>query len=161
MSTRSGKSRRSLLSFCLSTTTNWMSIKRSFVGWLIGLSVRTLIGNRSIVAWLNMPLRVHERKEAMMRIRVQVIIEAYQETTPPHIEEVACFERGALTEDSLGLRLDEAQQMLSGVQQVMTTQQVEHYVEEQRQCSHCQKPLACKGHHQISLRTLFGKLTLD
>jgi hypothetical protein len=96
-----------------------------------------------------------------MRIRVQVLIESDQEATPPHIEEVACFRRDQLSPETLGLRLDEAKQMLAGVQQLMTAQQVENYVEQQRQCPHCQQPLTCKGHHQIGVRTLFGKLTLS
>ncbi len=96
-----------------------------------------------------------------MRIRVQVIIESDQETTPLHSEEVACFERGTLTEESLGLRLSEAKQLLASAQQVMTAQQVEDYVEQQHQCPHCQQPLTCEGHHQIGVRTLFGKLTLE
>jgi hypothetical protein len=96
-----------------------------------------------------------------MRIRVQVILESDQEAVPPHVEEVASFERGPLSPETLGLRLDEAKQMLAGVQQVMTESQVEEYVEQQRQCSHCQQPLARKGHYQIRVRTLFGKLTLS
>jgi hypothetical protein len=97
-----------------------------------------------------------------MRIRIQVIIEADQESVIPlHSEEVACFERGTLSAETLGLRLDEAKQMLAGVQQVMAESQVEEYVEQQRQCPHCQQSLPCKGHHQISVRTLFGKLTLE
>ncbi len=40
-------------------------------------------------------------------------------------------------------------------------QQVEDYVEEQRHCQHCHMFLPLKGHHQIGLRTLFGKLTLE
>src|SRR5450755_196269 len=102
-----------------------------------------------------------ERKEMLMRIRVQVLIESDQEATPLHIEEVACFERDQLTPETLGLRLSEAKQMLASVQQVMTKSQVEEYVERQRQCEHCRQPLACKGHHQIGVRTLFGKLTLS
>ena len=96
-----------------------------------------------------------------MRIRVQVIIESDQETAPPHVEEAACFERGTLSPETLGLRLSEAKQILASVQQVMTAQQVEDYVEQQRQCPHCQEMLACKGQHQIGVRTLFGKLTLE
>lgn len=96
-----------------------------------------------------------------MRIRVQVILESDQESTPLHVEEVASFERGPLSPETLGLRLDEAKQMLAGVQHVMTESQVEEYVEQQRQCQHCQQPLACKGHHQIRVRTLFGKLSLS
>lgn len=96
-----------------------------------------------------------------MRIRVQVLIESDQEAAPLHVEEVACFERDQLAPETLGLRLEEAKQMLVSVQQVMTAQQVEDYVEQQRQCPHCQQPLAYKGHHQIGMRTLFGKLTLS
>ncbi len=95
-----------------------------------------------------------------MRIRVQVLIESDREAAPLHVEDVACFERDHLAPETLGLRLEEAKQMLAGVQQAMTAQQVEEYVEQQRQCSHCQQPLAHKGHHQINVRTLFGKLTL-
>src|SRR5450755_3954726 len=97
-----------------------------------------------------------------MRIRVQVLIESDQESAVPlHIEEVACFKRELLSPETLGLRLEEAKQMLAGVQHVMTESQVEEYVEQQRQCPHCQQPLACKGHHHIGVRTLFGKLTLE
>jgi hypothetical protein len=90
-----------------------------------------------------------------------VIIEADHEATATCVEEVACFERCSLSPATLGLQLDEAKQLLAGIQQIMIAQQVEEYVEQQRQCSHCQQPLACKGHHQIGLRTLFGKLTLE
>lgn len=96
-----------------------------------------------------------------MRILVQVIIESDQEATPALVEDVACLEGGTLSPETFGLRLDEAKQMLAGIQQVMTAQQVKDYVEHQRQCSHCQQSLVCKGHHQIGLRTLFGKLTLS
>jgi hypothetical protein len=97
----------------------------------------------------------------MMRIRVQVIIESDQEAAPPRVEEVACFQRGTLALETLGLQLSEAKQMLSSVQQVMTESQVEEYVQQQRQCSHCQQSVTSKGHHQISMRTLFGKLTIE
>src|SRR5437667_1515011 len=96
----------------------------------------------------------------MMRIRVQIIIESDQEAAPPHVEEVACFQRGTLSPETLGLQRTFAKQMLAGVQQVMTESQVEEYVQQQRQCPHCQQCLAYKGHHQIGMRTLFGKLTL-
>lgn len=96
-----------------------------------------------------------------MRIRVQVLIESDQEAAPLCVEEVACFERGELTPETLGLQLSEAKQVLASVQQVIVAQQVESYVEQQRQCSHCHQTLAYKGHHQINVRTLFGKLTLE
>ena len=72
-----------------------------------------------------------------MHIRIQVIIEADHETMATCVEEVACFERGSLSPETLGLQLDEAKQLLAGVQHIMTAQQVEEYVEQQRQCPHC------------------------
>jgi hypothetical protein len=97
-----------------------------------------------------------------MRIRVQVLIESDQESAVPlYVKEVACFEREQLSPETPGLRLEEAKQMLAGVQHVMTESQVEEYMEQQRQCPHCQRPLVCKGHHHIGVRTLFGKLTLE
>lgn len=96
-----------------------------------------------------------------MRIRVQVLIESDQEATPLRLEEIACLERDHLAPETLGLRLEEAKQMLAGVQQVITESQVEEFIEQQRQCPHCQQPLACKGHRHIGVRTLFGKLTLS
>src|SRR2546421_9495768 len=89
-STPCGKSCRSLRSFCLTIVTIWMITKMNSDAWPTGLSARTLIGEQSTIAWL---LSRQERKEALMRIRVQVLIESDQEATPPHVEEVACFER--------------------------------------------------------------------
>src|SRR5690242_11491856 len=113
-----GKSCRSLHSCCLTTVTIWTTSRASSDAWPIGLSARTLIGEPSTIAWLNMMLARQVRKEALMRIRVQVIIESGQETTPPRVEEVACFERDQLSPEMLGLQLDEAKQMLASVQQV-------------------------------------------
>src|SRR5437588_7885787 len=148
----SGKSCLNSRSFCLTIVTIWTITRMNSGVWPTGLFARTLIGEPSTVAW---PLSRQERKEALMRIRVQVLIESDQEAIPSHIEEVAYFERDQLSPETLGLRLSEAKQMLAGVQQVMTAHQIEEYVEQQCQCSHCQRPLACKGHHQIGVRTLF------
>ena len=52
-----------------------MTIEMSYDNWPTGLSARTLIGEQSTVVWLNMVLGRQERKEALMRIRVQIIIE--------------------------------------------------------------------------------------
>lgn len=96
-----------------------------------------------------------------MRIRVQVLIESDQEAAPCHVEEVACFERDHLSPETFGLQLTEAKQLLASVQHAMAESQVREYVEQQCQCPHCLQPLAYKGHHQIGVRTLFGKLTVE
>src|SRR5437588_128553 len=93
-----------------------------------------------------------ERKEALMCIRVQVILESDQEAVPLHVEEVACFDRGSLSPETLGLRFSEAKQMLAGVQQVMTESQVEEYVEHQLSTSTISRHV-----HQVAER-LEGEL---
>jgi hypothetical protein len=75
-------------------------------------------------------------------------------------EELMAIERDTLCLDNLGLSLDEAKQLLAGVQQAMVNHQVEEYVEQHRYCPHCHGVRSCKGHHQIRMRTLFGKLSL-
>ena len=94
-----------------------------------------------------------------MRIRIQVIIEADHEATPTCVEEVACFERGSLSPETLGLQLDEAKQLLAGVQHIMTAQQVEDYVDHQRPYPHCR----CYPPHfyTLWLRKVVGALRVD
>src|ERR1051326_2723611 len=98
MRTLCGKSYRSLRSCSLTIATISMTIEMSCDAWPTGLSARTLIGELSTAVsphWLKRARHVPQRKEAPMRIRVQVIIEADQESAiPPHIEEVTCLERG-------------------------------------------------------------------
>src|SRR6266567_1486597 len=88
-STLCGRSCHSLRSFCLTIVTTWTTTRANSGVWPTGLSARTLIGEQSTAIWLNMALDRQERKEALMRIRIQVIIEADQEATPLCVEEVA------------------------------------------------------------------------
>jgi hypothetical protein len=99
------------------------------------------------------------RSEAAMRIRIQVVIES-ENGRQEQIEEVGCFERGALRPEELGLTLREAKQLLHGVQQTVVSEQVEQYLAERAACSHCAEPRSKKGKHEIVYRTLFGKLKL-
>lgn len=50
-----------------------------------------------------------------MKVSVQVVIEADGDT-PTAVHEVFTLERGALGADAVGLRLDEAKELLSAVQ---------------------------------------------
>jgi hypothetical protein len=93
-----------------------------------------------------------------MKIRVQVVIES--ELGPPLVEEVAALERGALRPEELGLRLEEAKDLLRAVQHTMIAQQVEEYVDQQVRCPECDQPRPRKGKHEIVFCTLFGKLKL-
>ena len=95
-----------------------------------------------------------------MRLRVQIIIEPDDETSPV-LEEVACIERNTFTPASLGLTLAEAKEVLGHIQETMTTQQISSYTRQHECCPHCQRPLAKKGHHELVMRTLFGALNVS
>lgn len=94
-----------------------------------------------------------------MKIRVQIIIEQAGTATPV-IEEVACLERGELNLETLGLTLAEAKTLLASLQEKMTFHQTAAYLAQQGPCPNCGRPRAHKGHHELVLRTLFGKLKL-
>jgi hypothetical protein len=93
-----------------------------------------------------------------MKIRVQVVIESGRGA--PLVEEVAMLERGTLRPEEVGLKLEEAKELLRAVQQTMIAQQVEEYVDQQVHCPECGQPRPRKGKHEIVFRTLFGKLKL-
>jgi hypothetical protein len=95
-----------------------------------------------------------------VRIKIQVIIES-DDGRVQDVEEVACLKRGTLTPEELGLNLAEAKEILQGVQRSMTAQQVSDYTAQRINCPCCGRKRAQKGHRQIVLRTVFGKLTLS
>jgi hypothetical protein len=101
-----------------------------------------------------------ERRPAVMKLKVQLIIESdFGETEA--VQEVAKLERGSLRPDDLGLTLSEAKDLLQEVQKAMVTRQTTRYVTQQIPCPKCGEIQLRKGKHQIVLRTLFGKLRLD
>jgi hypothetical protein len=92
-----------------------------------------------------------------MKIRIQVVIES-EVGAPEIVEEVACVERATLQPATLGLTLSEAKDVLRGVQQALVPRQVAEYVEQQRCCPDCGKVRSRKGHHELVIRSLFGRL---
>jgi hypothetical protein len=59
------------------------------------------------------------------------------------------------------MTLAEAKSLLENVQKGMAAAQAFAYLEEQRCCPDCRMPFPTKGHHEIVVRTVFGKLRLD
>ena len=94
-----------------------------------------------------------------MKVTIQVVIERDDE--PPIVDEIACLERAMLTPDTLGLTLAEAKTVLAQLQNTLVKEQAATYVAQEQICPHCGAPRSCKGHHQIVVRSLFGKLTLS
>ena len=71
-----------------------------------------------------------------MRMRIQVIIESDNHDIPV-TEEVACIQRADLAQETLGLTLDEAKDLLTNVQARMVKEQTGEYIEQQRRCPLC------------------------
>jgi hypothetical protein len=94
-----------------------------------------------------------------MTFKVQVIVS--DETKPTDgglCCDVATLERTHLSAETLGLLLEEGKTVLKRLQEVMVEKQLEGYLQHSRVCPDCQKPRRCKGYHQATFRTVFGKL---
>ena len=71
-----------------------------------------------------------------MKVRVQIVVEA-DDDRPPAVHEVAEVERDDLHVDTLGLYLTEAKDLLQKVPEVVVTEQLHRYLEEQVACPEC------------------------
>jgi len=94
-----------------------------------------------------------------MKIRMQVLVESETGNTDT-VEDIICLEREDLQPENLGLTLAEAKSLLAGVQKTMVDRQIKEYLEQETCCPLCGKARLHKGHHNLTYRTLFGKLLL-
>jgi hypothetical protein len=94
-----------------------------------------------------------------MRFRLQLM--TISDDGSERIHPVAELARGCeLRPETTGLTLAEGKQILKQVQQVVIDEQVQTCMAQHRQCAICGELLSPKGHHQIKLRTVFGKLQI-
>jgi len=77
------------------------------------------------------------------------------------VHRIACLERNGVALETLGLTLAEGKAILRSIQEVMIEKPLAAYVESQRRCPDCGKLRTSKGHHDVTLRTAFGTLTVD
>ena len=94
-----------------------------------------------------------------MKISVQVSIQA-DDDAPTVVHEVFALERGALAPDTVGLRLDEANDLLAAVQEKMVAEQAGAALAEKAACPSCGTTHRHKDFRDIVVRTLFGTLRL-
>jgi hypothetical protein len=94
-----------------------------------------------------------------MKITVLVTVDAGDDT-PTVIHEAFSLERGALSADTVGLRLDEAKELLAAVQDTVVNEQVKGSLAAQVACPGCGTPRRHKDSRDIVVRTLFGTLRL-
>ncbi len=96
-----------------------------------------------------------------MKVSVQVIVHPDDDAAGPAVvREVFALDRDALTPDTLGLRLAEAQDLLVAVQDTMVAHQVQTAVAAQTACPECGYPRRHKDTRTIVVRSLFGVLRL-
>jgi len=89
-------------------------------------------------------------------IRVVAINDNGQE----QIHNITSLQRTELKMETLGLTLAEGKTILSAVQHVIVEAQTSQCMAAYRQCSDCGQPRTGKGHHDLPLRTVFGKVTV-
>src|SRR5690242_3042635 len=90
------------------------------------------------------------------QIRAVAIADNGQE----QVHEITSLQGTELKMETLGLTLAEGKAILSEIQRVVVEAQTVHCVAAHRQCSDCGQPRRSKGHHDLPLRTVFGKVTL-
>ena len=94
-----------------------------------------------------------------MKITVQLVVcddDDHQET----LTDVVVLEKACQRIEEVGLTLAEAKALLSALQQQIVERQAATFLDTCRHCQACGTPLRTKGQHTITLRTLFGTITL-
>src|SRR6266481_9819073 len=74
--------------------------------------------------------------------------------------EIACVERTDLKPETLGLTLAEGKMILNDLQQIVVERQVSSSLLLNQACPDCGQRRCSKGNHTLSLRTVFGQLTV-
>ena len=94
-----------------------------------------------------------------MKITVHLVVcddNGHEET----VTEVVILEKACQRIEQVGLTLAEAKVLLSALQQQIVERQAATFLAMCRHCQACGTPLRTKGQHMITLRTLFGTITL-
>src|SRR5664280_1474718 len=82
----------------------------------------------------------------------------HESDTPTVLREVLVLDRDGLGIDTVGLQLDEAKELLAGVQDIVVDAQVAVAVAAQVGCPHCGAARRHKDTGQVVVRSLFGTL---
>jgi hypothetical protein len=77
------------------------------------------------------------------------------------VADIFTIERGELCAENLGLKLDEAKQILEVIQRTIVQKQVENFEKTQKQCLQCSSFKKSKGFYPLTFRSLFGNVRLD
>ena len=92
----------------------------------------------------------------IFQFRVVTIADNGQE----QVDEITSLQRTELKMETLGLTLAEGKSILSEIQRLVVEAQTAECVAAYRHCPDCGQPRLSKGHHDLPLRTVFGKVTV-
>ena len=95
-----------------------------------------------------------------MKITVQVVLHADDDTQTTVVREAFTLTRGALEPDTVGLQLQEAKDLLATVQDTLVEHQVAAALASAASCPDCGIPHRHKDSRPVVMRTLFGTLRL-
>ena len=93
-----------------------------------------------------------------MICKIQVV--TLSEDGHEEARELACLERTDLKPETLGLTLAEGKRILKDLQQIVVESQLATFLVPTRACPECGQSRCSKGHHTLSVRTVFGQLTV-
>ena len=94
-----------------------------------------------------------------MRVKIYAHFETDNQNT--QIIEITTLDRQKLAKDvALGLNLQEEKDIAHGIQQAMISMQINDFIKEQQSCCDCGKIRSIDSYHNLSYRTLFGKIIL-
>lgn len=93
-----------------------------------------------------------------MHFTVQVVIDDDQGKTTS--EDIIQFDKQIGKDDLIGLSLLESKHILKHLQNVIVSNQADHYARSHKSCPHCQKNRQIKDTYWIQYRTLFGIVSL-
>jgi hypothetical protein len=94
-----------------------------------------------------------------MRFRLQLV--TVSDAGHEQVQQVAEFERTGVAMETLGLTLAEGKLMLKSVQTGMVHEQVNDALLQSRSCPECGRVRQNRGHHDITVRTVFGNVELE
>ncbi len=93
-----------------------------------------------------------------MICRIQIVVIA--EDGSQEIRDIQSIERKDLKPETLGLTLAEGKAILNDIQQIVVEQQISTGLAPLRPCPVCSQLRSSKGYHDLSVRTVFGRLSV-
>ena len=97
--------------------------------------------------------------KACVTCRLQLVV--VNASGHERVKEVARIERDEVAMETLGLTLAEGKLILKSIQEGVVQEQIQEALLRRRPCPECGQARHRKGHHDITIRTLFGNIELQ